>query len=277
MSRLATQQQALLAALFDWPPDDAMHNIASYACLERARGLKTYKSNGHALAQRALQAAYPVLAQLLGAESFAALASAYWHASPPACGDVTQWGAGLPDFVRGSAQLQDEPYLGDVAVLEWAVHGATNAADATVDAPSFALLADHDPAHLHLQLSPGCGALASDWPVASIWAAHVDQSVSFDAVRQRLQANQPECALVWRAGLQAQVGQISATEQLFLTQLLAGHSLGAALEAVPNVSPSPDTAAAWDINVWLGQAVQSGLLLGVQWLPSKLSHQELRA
>lgn len=277
MSRLAMQQQALLAALFDWPIDDAMQNIAGYAYYKRARGLKIYQSNGHALAQRAMQAAYPVLAQLLGVESFAALARTFWHASPPACGDVAQWGAGLPDFVRRSVQLKDEPYLADVAALEWAVHGATHAADATVDAPSFALLADHDPAHLHLQLSPGCVVLTSDWPVVSIWAAHVDQNVSFDAVRQRLQARQPEGALVWRAGLQARVGQISATEQLFLTQLLAGHSLGAALDAEPNVSPSSEMVAAWDINAWLAQAVQSGLLLGVQWRAFQAIHQELRS
>lgn len=277
MSRLATQQQALLAALFDWPSDDAMLNIAAYAYSKRARGIKVYQSNGHALAQRTLQAAYPVLAQLLGAESFVALARAFWHAAPPTRGDVTQWGPDLPGFVRGSAQLQDEPYLGDMAALEWALHCAASAADAVVDASSFALLATHDPVQLHLQLSPGCGVLASDWPIASIWAAHSDQSVSFDVARHRLKAHLPECVLVWRAGLRAQVRQISATEQLFVTQLLAGHSLGAALDAVVNVSPTPDAAAAWDINVWLGEAVQSGLLLGVQCLLSKRFHQELRS
>lgn len=269
MSHLASQQQALLAALFDWPSDNAIDNIASYAYAESARGIKAYQSNGHALAQRALQAAYPVLTQLLGAESFAALARAFWHAAPPTCGDVAQWGADLPDFVRGSAQLQDEPYLADVAALEWALHGAASAADAAVDAPSFALLAAHDPAQLHLQLSPGCRVLTSDWPCASIWAAHSDQSVSFDVARQRLLGHLPECALVWRTGLRAQVSRISAVEQLFVTQLLAGHSLGAALDAAVHVPPAPGASVAWDIGSWLGEAVQSGVLLGVQHvLPS---------
>ncbi|APW45233.1 putative DNA-binding domain-containing protein [Rhodoferax antarcticus] len=95
MNRLAAQQQALLASLFDWPPDVAINNLASYADSTWARGLKVYQANGHALAQRALQAAYPVLAQLLGSESFAALAQDFWHQQPPQRGDIGQWGEAL--------------------------------------------------------------------------------------------------------------------------------------------------------------------------------------
>ncbi|NBX20829.1 MAG: hypothetical protein EBR58_05375, partial [Betaproteobacteria bacterium] len=77
MSTLAQQQQALVAALFDWPAENAMKNIAARAMDPGARGLKAYQSNAHALAERALQAAYPVLTQLLGVESMGDLARAY--------------------------------------------------------------------------------------------------------------------------------------------------------------------------------------------------------
>ena len=267
MSLLAKQQQALLAVLFDWPLDNAIQNIATYTTKTRARGLKAYKSNGHALAQRALQAAYTVLAQLLGAESFEALARAYWHAEPPTRGDVAEWGAGLPAFVRGSAQLQQEPYLADVATLEWALHRAASAADAEVDATSFALLASHDPAELQLRLAPGCAVMASAWPVASIWAAHMDQSVSFDELRQRFQAGTPELAVVWRHAMRPQVRQIPVAEHTLLGALLSGLSFGEALDAVATQEASDDTSPPWDINTWLANAVQGGLLLGVQPCP----------
>ena len=267
MSLLAKQQQALLAVLFDWPLDNAIQNIATYTTKTRARGLKAYKSNGHALAQRALQAAYTVLAQLLGAESFEALARAYWHAEPPTRGDVAEWGAGLPAFVRGSAQLQQEPYLADVATLEWALHRAASAADAEVDATSFALLASHDPAELQLRLAPGCAVMGSAWPVASIWAAHMDQSVSFDELRQRFQAGTPELAVVWRHAMRPQVRQIPVAEHTLLGALLSGLSFGEALDAVATQEASDDTSPPWDINTWLANAVQGGLLLGVQPCP----------
>ena len=107
--------------LFDWPNESAIQNIAAYTDADWARGLKVYQANGHALACSALRAAYPVVAQLLGDESFDALAKALWHAQPPRCGDAAAWGEGLADFVRASTQLASEPYLGDVAALEWAL------------------------------------------------------------------------------------------------------------------------------------------------------------
>lgn len=61
MSALATQQQALLDALFVRPAANAMKTIAAGAVNTGAIGLKGYKTNGHMLAERALQSAYPVL------------------------------------------------------------------------------------------------------------------------------------------------------------------------------------------------------------------------
>lgn len=267
MSSLAKQQQALLSVLFDWPCDDAIQKIATYTTSTRDRGLKTYQFNGHALAQRGLQAAYPVLAQLLGTESFEALARAHWHAEPPTRGDVAEWGADLPAFVRGSAQLQEEPYLADVATLEWVLHCAANAADADVDAASFALLASHEPVALQLRLAPGCAVMASVWPVASIWAAHMDQSVSFDELRRRFQADRPECAVVWRNAMHPQVRQTTVAEHTLLGALLSGLSFGEALDAVATQKASDDTTPPWDVNTWLANAVQGGLLLGVQRCP----------
>jgi hypothetical protein len=162
--------------------------------------------------------------------------------------------------------LQDHPYLGDVAALEWALHSATTAPDATVDAPSFALLATHDPADLLLQLAPGCKTLLSCWPVASIYAAHSTHDGSFDTARARLQAGTHECAVVWRTGLIPSVRQTSALEHALLNALLTNNTLGAALDALPLSATPADEGTEWDITNWLTQAVQSGLLLGVQRL-----------
>ena len=260
MSALAAQQQALLAALLAHPAQDAMKTIAVYAMDPWARGLKAYQTNGHALAQRALQAAYPVLTQLLGEDSLADLARAFWHAQPPVRGDLALWGAGLAAFVAASEQLADEPYLADVARLEWALHHSASAADQPGDPASFALLLQHDPAQLQLRLAPGCAVLPSAWPVVSIVAAHLDATPSLEEAGQRLHAGVAETALVWRAGLQPRVREAVAGEADLLTALLAGLSLSAALDAAP----------ALDFNTWLPLAVQSQLLLG-----ATLSHQEI--
>jgi hypothetical protein len=256
MSSLAAQQAALLDALLDWPADNATENIAAYARGSWARGLKAYQSNGHALAERTLQAAYPVLTQLLGEESQRALARAFWHAHPPARGDLAQWGGELEVFVRASAQLADEPYLADVVAAEWALHRCASAADRVADPSSFALLMAQDPAVLNLFLAPGCAVVRSPWPVASMVLAHLDcpagHAPDLTVAGQRLRAGTAEDVVVWRAQFQPRLREGLPGEAQLLTALISGLSLGEALDAAP----------ALDFNAWLPMAVQTHLLLG---------------
>ncbi len=254
MSPLARQQQALLALLFDWPNDDAQLSIASYADATWARGQKVYQANGHALACSALRTAYPVLVQLLGDESFDALARALWHAHPPLRGDAAQWGSTLTDWVRTSDQLACEPYLADVAALEWALHRAASAADGLSDPASFALLTTHDPADLLLVLAPASACLCSAWPVVSIVKAHLHPTPDLTQVSQLLRDGIEQEALVWRSGLRPLVREAHRGETTFVTELLAGQTLGSAL----------DQATDLDISAWLPMAVQTGLLLGAR-------------
>lgn len=253
MSTLAQQQQALVAALFDWPAENAMKNIAARAMETGARGLKAYQSNAHALAERALQAAYPVLTQLLGVESMGDLARAYWHAHPPVRGDVAQWGESLAAFMASSSQLQDTPFLPDVARLEWALHSMTTLEDATPDLNTLTLLSTQDPGMLCLRLAPGTAVQCSDWPVATLHAAHGENGPSFEEVGRLLQARAGEDAVVWRQGFKPCVRVALEGEAALLHALLAGRSLGQALDDVPHL----------DVSQWLTVAVQSGLLLAV--------------
>lgn len=258
-SLLALQQQALLDALFAWPRNSATNNLAKYIDSTGARGLLSYQTNGHELAQRALAAAYPVLVQLLGDDSFAALARAFWHAEPPQRGDLAQWGADLPDFVRGSEQLSNEPYLGDVARIEWALHCTAGSADRVAEPTTFALLMANDPADLQLVLAPGCVALRSPWPAASIVTAHLlADSSALATAGQKLNEGVAEDAVVWREHLRPRLREALPGEADFVSALqndagLAGN-LGGAVDAAP----------ALDFAVWLPLAVQSGLLLGVK-------------
>jgi len=258
MRKLAAQQQALLDVLFAWPAEVAINNIAAYAHPSGARGLKAYQANGHALAERALQAAYPVLGQLLGSENMGALARAFWHDQPPLRGDLAQWGGDLADFVRSSTQLVDEPYLADVVTLEWALHRCASAANQSMDTASFALLMQHDPAQLQLRLAPGCAVLSSKWPVVSIINAHLDGKPALEEAGQRLRNHESEDALVWRCGMQPRLRQAPSGEAAFVAALLAGQPLSAAL----------DTAPTLDFNAWLPMAVQTQLLLGARLTPS---------
>lgn len=262
-NREALRQQMLLRALWgDARPGVVagwLRPLPGGAGVQR--GLAAYRANAGALAERTLAAAYPTVQQLLGEESFAALARAFWSRHAPTAGDMGLWGAELATFMADAESLATEPYLPDLARLEWAVHTAERAADGSLDGPHGELpaglqaLADHDPEVLQLTLLPGTAVVASAHPIVSIWQAHRRTDVDrFDAVRAAFAEGRSESALVARSGWKASVGLVAAAEARFVTALLAGQTLGAAF-----LTAAPD----FEFEPWLIQALRSGLLTAV--------------
>ncbi len=280
-TRLAQDQKTLLRAVLGGQGHDALWALVdsnasnasnSSSAAEKSlarRGLQAYQSHGLALAERALGAAYPVIAQLVGDENFAALAQHVWRQQPPTCGDMAQWGEGLANFLAVAPQLAAEPYLADVAQAEWALHRASVAADALPDLASFACLSAEAPATPSLTFSPGVWLLPSAFPVVSLIHAHLlpadDQKSALGHAAALLECGRGENALVWRESFRAQVKCISAAEHALLAALLAGESLDAALAkaACAEECPSQSTSQpAFDFTEWLANAVEIGLVTG---------------
>jgi hypothetical protein len=253
---LATQQQAMLQAVFGSWDEAALRGTAAQNDALRVRGLQAYRSNGHALAQRALNAAFPVTAQMLHEENFYALSRAFWHACPPVKGDIAQWGADLADFMAKAPQLIDEPHVPYVARVEWALHVAATAADKHRNPASFALLMEHDPSRLELVTAAGLCVVNSPWPVVSIVNAHVAPELQLEHAAQRLRAGIGEAAVIWRQGFKPVLRDAVPGEPAMLSALLAGQSLAQALDAAL-LSNSE-----FDFNAWLVLAVRDGLVVG---------------
>ena len=253
MNALLDQQRDLLRALFDNTGLPAIKSGAAPAHSMSVRGLKAYKTNGHMLAERALLAAYPVVAQLLGAESAADLARALWHAHPPTQGDLALWGDALPRYLAHSPQLQEEPYLADVARAEWALHCCASAADAVADPTSLALLTTEDPDRLVLRVAPGCAVLRSPWPVVSILNAHLDGSPSFAEVGAQVRAGTAQDVLIWRQEFRPKFRQALPGEAELIDLLMASIPMGPALDQSPTL----------DFAQWFPDAIASQLILGV--------------
>ncbi len=274
---LAQQQQLLLDALFA-RPGDGRHAVdvrlnaqLDVRHAQAARGLVAYRSNGHAMAERALRAAYPVIAAMLGEQNFELLARDLWHTHPPRGGDLAQWGAALSGFLQASDPLSDAPYLGDVARAEWALHRAASAADAEPDRTSFARLASEDPQGLALVLSPGTTVVGSRYPVASLVTAHLHGHPSLAEAGHRLRQGEGEHALVWRQGLRPRIAATTPPAAALVQALQAGADLPGALDAACAADAGPP---AFDFSAWLTAAVTDGLVIGVQRLTDPAPHLE---
>ena len=220
----------------------------------RQRGMQAYQANACASAERALASSFPTVQALMGVESFAAMARAFWHAQPPVRGDLACFGEGLPAFIADSEQLADVPCLADSARLDWLLSAAERAADDTTDVATLKLLAEVDPPLLRLELMPGVAVLASHHPVVSIWRAHQPGE---DAAQQWLQARgaaaagKGETAVVWRSGWRAQALALSDDSARWMQCLLQGATLAAALDGA---------GEGFAFETWLVLALQHGWL-----------------
>lgn len=279
---LLAQQQALLDAIWSGTPPpretcNAINSVAARAFDESARGQKAYQSNGHALAERVLVAAHPVVTEVISADSMGQLARALWHAHPPTRGDLAWWGDALPAFMAASPQLASLPWLPDLARLEWALHTAQTAPDVPPPADGLASLqrlSTDDPATLHLAWAAATQVLTLDWDVAALWHAHTLKGTDADTAiaaaphtrTQALLALGPDAThwaaprtthvLLWRPALGVRCQFIPPDTARFVHALLHGNSLLAALEQA-----DPGFAS------WLPQALQQGLVTGIAALP----------
>ena len=257
--REALRQQMLLRALLgDARPGVVAGWLRDGPRVER--GLAAYRANAGALAERALAAAFPTIRHLLGDDSFAGLARAFWRRHPPQRGDIGTWGGALAGFIADDEALAPEPYLADVARLEWAVHQAERAADAAAP-QGLERLADHDPSALWLRLAPGTALVDSPYPVGTVWHAHrSDAPDRFAPVREAFAAGRGETVRIARQAWRATVTVIDAGEHRFTAALLAGRPLGIALS---------EAGDAFDVQAWLIAALQEQRLVAVSAQPPR--------
>ncbi len=252
------RQRLLLGALFAARTSDAKELDAALHVDDNAEaGLRAYRANAHASAERALAVTFTTLRVLIGAEDFAQLAREFWHAHPPQRGDLGDWGDALPAWLAAHAALAEWPYLPDCARLDLALHRCERASDAAIEPTTLALLDTHDPGALRLHLLPGVQCITSRWPIVTLHAAHAanaDEAL-FERAREQIQAGVGEAAVVARDGFRGVVHRIGAPGAAFMQAIARAACLSDALTA-----PGED----FDFAAWLADALRCRWLQRVE-------------
>ncbi|WP_224018232.1 HvfC/BufC N-terminal domain-containing protein [Paraburkholderia tropica] len=265
---LASLQAAFADALDDPAADAALaaHLRACHGTHEvSAARLGLYRGNVRAARRHALASAYPVLAALTGDAYFDALALAYARAHPSRDADLNRFGAALPEFVELYESDARYAYFGDVARLEWALHRAAYAADATpLSAAQWQAIGAERLMGARLALHPACTALASRFAALAIWRAH--QRDPHEPAREHEPADnatwparidEPGWTLVVRARWHAQpLAQTHAAHAAFVA-LQHGATLDEALERAFAIDAGFDFAAQW--RTWIETGAVTGL------------------
>ena len=142
----------------------------------RAR-LAVYRHHVFITLTATLEAAFPVVRQLVDRRFFAYVADAFIRQHPPASPCLDEYGSVFPKFLGAFEACERLPYLPDVARLEWAIHVAAQAPDvAPLDPALLGSVAPAEMARLRFIPRAGLAYLVSAWPVDSIWRAHQDES-----------------------------------------------------------------------------------------------------
>jgi uncharacterized protein (UPF0276 family) len=262
---LAALQQAFGAALAD---PGQLPALAPQLKGDAAR-LGIYRGNLAGAWRRALASSYPVLRRLMGEEGFDGLARAYGRAHPEQDPDLNRFGDGLPDFLDAAiGPGGDDPWLPELARLEWLAHESWYAPDApaALDAAAgdpLAVLAGLSPAQFEASraiLHPSLRLHASGWDTAALWLAHQPGEPEVPEApepQQQDQQQRPGHALILRARWQVTVRGTGAAEHAALARLAAGDSFGAAFDAAFDVNEDAEIAA------WLDGWLKSGVLTGI--------------
>ncbi|AKU22133.1 DUF692 family multinuclear iron-containing protein [Massilia sp. NR 4-1] len=245
---LAAGQQRFAEALFAPEQSGQLLPLLTGAHLEHRFAL--YRGNLSATWEKALHAAYPVIAQLVGEEFFGGLARSYGRAHPSDDGDLNRFGAQFAAFLTDFVPAAELPYLPDMARLEWLLHRAHYAPAAEgISAAELSAVPPEQIEARRLLLHPACALSASSWAVVPLWLAHqADSAQAFPA-----QMAQASYGLVCRPQWRTQLVPLSAAQHAALQVLARQGSFGAALDAAFELDEEFDVAGT--LQQWLTHAV----------------------
>jgi hypothetical protein len=249
--REAQRQQALMQAILA-APDTA-----------DSPGLRAHRGHLRVLSGQLLNDAYPCIATMVGPETLAQLGWRLWRQSPPASGDLGEWGEALPELletlVAHEVEWQAWGCLPDLARMDWACHQCERAQDTDPELNTLALLENSAPDSLFIELRPGLQCIASIWPVLKLW--HVLQSEDAGEsgdLQACLSQPEPQVAVVCRAAPRSGESPWKAQVQGLAPEHL-GWMRQLTQSTPPPLSQMLDTCEpGFDFTAWLTQALQQG-------------------
>jgi len=218
-----------------------------YAHYLRRRGVRNeqryqiYRNNLLVTLTAALEAVFPVIRRLVGADCFRNVALAYIRNESSRSGDIHDYGHRFAAFLETLPALDGYAYLPDVARLEWIYHSLFHSALLPALQPaSLQQVPATRHADLCLDLQPASRLFASPFPVLRIWQVNQEDwtgaaDVALDEGGVRL--------IALRATQAVGFVPLGVGEYTLLNALAVGMTLAAAcelaLEREPEFEPGP--------------------------------------
>jgi hypothetical protein len=247
MLSLREIQSAFSAAIRS---DDAglLASLVDDGGIASERRIQVYRNNHRLGALATMQATFPVIERLGGADWFRQTAARYQEMHPSRSGDLQYLGEQYPEFLRAELAGTEHCYFADVAALEWAYQLVLTAEHrAPVDVAVLRAVAPQDYERLLFVPRPAVRLVESEFPIFAIWHANQPSAPSVPEVR--LDAGASRVLLIRRAD-HVELRELSEGSGLLLQQWQLGTQLGAAAAAAAARIP------AFDLQSCLGELLR---------------------
>lgn len=157
----------------------------------------------------ALDSNYPVLHAWMGDDEFEKLGLAYLEIHPSTHFSIRYFGDRLSEYLASAETYRDQPCLGEMAVLEWAMSEAFDAPDSSVmGLDAMASIPPEAWPEMRLALHASVHRLDLRWNVPAIWKA-----IKEDQAPEEPRAGEwPQPWLVWRQELKIFFRSLSVDE-----------------------------------------------------------------
>jgi len=238
MLSLRDTQAAILAAIVADDAAPALRLVREDGLAADQR-LQIYRNNHRLGSLAALQATYPVIERLGGADWFAQRAAQYVRRFPSRSGDLQNLGGEFAGFLRTDLAGTAYTYFADVAELEWAYQLVLTAEErAPADLGVLRAVAAEDYERLLFVPRPAVRLVQSPYPLLAIWQANQPGAAAGQA-EIRLDAGAARVLLIRRTQ-HVELRNLSAGGYRLLQQFQLGVTLGAAVEAIAADFPGFD-------------------------------------
>lgn len=234
MSTTHFQPASFAAALLD-PDAPAPSGIATNGNITADERFAIYRNNVIEGLVRALATRFPAVARVVGEDFFAAMARVYATQSPPRSPIMALYGEDFPQFIETFPPCADLPYLADLARLEAARTRAYHAADAAALTAEDFTRPGSDLATLRIRPHPSLFVLASQHPIATIFAMN-----NGDLTLAEIEDWQGEDVCVVRPQARVEVHRLPKGGAAFLERWTDGATLAEAAQAALAAEPDFD-------------------------------------
>ena len=237
------------------PQPDCLDLIALDPPLSPIERLDIYAEGYFARIAESLGTDFSAIKRVVGEDTFLKIVADYLKAYPSRMTNIGEIGSQLAHFLRDHELGQENEYLSELAVLEWAVIESFYANDLPLLSVSHLnKIPENTWPHARFKLDSSVRLLKTHWPVDRLWTSRAQDNFSevFDSF-----APEESSLLVFRNGRDSQhagnvlVHRISPQESAALGWIKERASLGQICEQLGQIEL---------IGEWFGQWMSHGIL-----------------